>query len=444
MTAALACLAAPGGGDDDARPSGPAIDDETWMYPPLHAAARAGGSDAKPFEVRFRVNMSRIASVNTIEGTAYVKVSVVFYWDDARLRDWDQFTPLPPKLWGPYLVFENAEGDVVEAQVEFVLVDQRKTPGRLKRTLRFEGKVLNDMPDLQHFPFDYDTVDLHFWTVSGWKCLDCSLAGHRPHGETYRLSPLPVGGSAEGKFHDLRWDGRISEFILFGYSFQNFRSLPDASNQVKSRFVLSYHVARSARYYFLKVLLPLYLIALYGLSVFFFAPTEFASRMSISSTIFLAAFAVLYVVNEALPKTYFLTKIDVVIVATLSLIFLTAVETVTVSALARRDGERGRVRQAGRRVRRRGELGVVRRAQPRRLRARGVAQAREGRVARRGRQLDRSGRGRLPGDRARVRFPRRRTRGEASAVHRARQRGLAAGARCDRKVRVVPYDLLDV
>ena len=342
MTAALACLAAPGGGDDDARPSGPAIDDETWMYPPLHAAARAGGSDAKPFEVRFRVNMSRIASVNTIEGTAYVKVSVVFYWDDARLRDWDQFTPLPPKLWGPYLVFENAEGDVVEAQVEFVLVDQRKTPGRLKRTLRFEGKVLNDMPDLQHFPFDYDTVDLHFWTVSGWKCLDCSLAGHRPHGETYRLSPLPVGGSAEGKFHDLRWDGRISEFILFGYSFQNFRSLPDASNQVKSRFVLSYHVARSARYYFLKVLLPLYLIALYGLSVFFFAPTEFASRMSISSTIFLAAFAVLYVVNEALPKTYFLTKIDVVIVATLSLIFLTAVETVTVSALARRDGERGR------------------------------------------------------------------------------------------------------
>ena len=338
----MACLALTGGGDDDARPSGPAIDDETWKYPPLHAAARAGGADAKPFEVRFRVNMSRIASVNTIEGTAYVKVSVVFYWDDARLRDWDQFTPLPPRLWGPYLVFENAEGDVVEAQVEFVLVDQRKTPGRLKRTLRFEGKVLNDMSDLQHFPFDYDTVDLHFWTVSGWKCLDGSLAGHRPHGETYRLSPLPVGGSAEGKFHDLRWDGRISEFILFGYSFQNFRSLPDASNQVKSRFVLSYHVARSARYYFLKVLLPLYLIALYGLSVFFFAPTEFASRMSISSTIFLAAFAVLYVVNEALPKTYFLTKIDVVIVATLSLIFLTAVETVAVSALARRDGERGR------------------------------------------------------------------------------------------------------
>ena len=40
--------------------------------------------------------------------------------------------------------------------------------------------------------------------------------------------------------------------------------------------------------------------------------------------------AVLYVVNEALPKTHFLTKIDMVIVATLTLIFLTALESLVV------------------------------------------------------------------------------------------------------------------
>lgn len=34
-------------------------------------------------------------------------------------------------------------------------------------TCRWEGVISNPMPNLGDFPFDYDTIDLNFWTVSG-------------------------------------------------------------------------------------------------------------------------------------------------------------------------------------------------------------------------------------------------------------------------------------
>ena len=87
----------------EASPPGmapPDSQDDSWMLPPLKSW------DSPPFEVRLRVNMSRINAVSTVAGNAFVKIGVVFYWRDDRLTSWDQFQPLPPKLWGPYLVLE--------------------------------------------------------------------------------------------------------------------------------------------------------------------------------------------------------------------------------------------------------------------------------------------------------------------------------------------------
>lgn len=75
-------------------------------------------------------------------------------------------------------------------------------------------------------------------------------------------------------------------------------------------------------YYLWKALLPLYLLTTLSMGTFHFEIDKLSDRCSTVSTFFLAAFAMLYVVGAALPKTDFLTKIDtVIVVTTASLVF---------------------------------------------------------------------------------------------------------------------------
>ena len=85
---------------------------------------------------------------------------------------------------------------------------------------------------------------------------------------------------------------------------------------------LNLHMSRHSSYYVWKALLPLYLVtALADASVFEFEPENLSDRMNIVSTFFLAAFAMLYVVGESLPKTEYLTKMGkVIILSTTSLV----------------------------------------------------------------------------------------------------------------------------
>ena len=62
--------------------------------------------------------------------------------------------------------------------------------------------------------------------------------------------------------------------------------------------------------------MPLFLLTALSSSTFGFAVDDFAGRSGNVATYFLAAFAMLYVVGEALPKTDFLTKVDEAIVLT--------------------------------------------------------------------------------------------------------------------------------
>ena len=63
--------------------------------------------------------------------------------------------------------------------------------------------------------------------------------------------------------------------------------------------------------------MPLYLLTLLNLaSVSAFETDNLSDRIATTATFFLAAFAMLYVVGSALPKTDFLTRIDLVILLT--------------------------------------------------------------------------------------------------------------------------------
>jgi len=72
----------------------------------------------------------------------------------------------------------------------------------------------------------------------------------------------------------------------------------------------------------LKVFLPLILITLLNFLGFFVDRSEFSDRMANNITLFLSAFALLYVISTDIPKTSYTTMIDRFILVTIALLVI--------------------------------------------------------------------------------------------------------------------------
>lgn len=191
----------------------------------------------------------------------------------------------------------------------FVLNDSSQ--GRLYRVRSYTGTVDNPM-DLRAFPFDSDTIELHFRTYSSWSSY------HERSGSSPATDEKP-------KTYRLRWasnfnngkpvfvlNAAVAEWNLLGLS----TKLTNNPTKLKGEVTMHVHINRKAAFYFWKALLPIYLLIMLSMTSFHFETDNLEARSSTVSTYFLAAFAMLYVVGSSLPKTDFLTKIDVVIVLT--------------------------------------------------------------------------------------------------------------------------------
>eukprot|EP01050_Picozoa_sp_SAG11_P027007 SAG11_NODE_6676_length_1269_cov_1.089744_1_plen_210_part_00 len=126
---------------------------------------------------------------------------------------------------------------------------------------------------------------------------------------------------------------------MHGVSTKIEEKLRNPQGQEPIEVCLCYHVTRKPGYYFWKALLPLYLLTALSMTTFHFETDNLSDRSSTVSTYFLAAFAMLYVVGAALPKTDFLTKIDSVIVLTTVSLAFTGVASLGIAKLHTDQGE---------------------------------------------------------------------------------------------------------
>ncbi len=307
-------------------------DVEYWVRPPL------GDDGALPW-VDMWLSIERVGLVDTVGGTAFVKITVVMYWTDPRLRDWPQGKKLPPALWGPALQLKNTIGDHKEEDYTFELFARNARAGRLKRA-RFYVCTIDNPMDLQQFPFDLDIIDATFWTLSSFKSLNGLHEGNaQAHtGKTYRLRKVRQEG--EGSWVALlSWRGAMAEWDILGVS-TSIEELPPKVEGIEiTQVTLGLHVARRSKYYVWKALLPLYMLTGLSMGTFHFDTEDLEGRYATVSTFFLAAFAMLYVVGEALPRTDFLTKIDTVIVITTTTLFVTGISALALAKVHKTFGQ---------------------------------------------------------------------------------------------------------
>ena len=304
-------------------------DEDDWIQPP---ACKDGG--VPWVDVRFDLN--KVNAVDTVTSTACFKVYTIFYWTDPRLAGWPEGKALPMSLWGPRFFLNNALNDgLAEFDGEFALIDN--ATGRLKRGRNYSGTVDNPM-DLRNFPFDLDGIKLRFLSASDWESLDGSRKGNSAKGKSYQLRRICAEG--EGTFLHLMWSGRIAEWQLHGISSKIVEHEVVRSGCAEVTDIqLSFHVSRKSGYYFWKALVPLYLLTTLSMGTFHFETENLPDRYSTVSTFFLAAFAMLYVVGEALPRTDFLTKIDIVIVISTVSLAITGIASLILAKVHKEMGQ---------------------------------------------------------------------------------------------------------
>mmetsp|Transcript_5276 Transcript_5276/g.13184 ORF Transcript_5276/g.13184 Transcript_5276/m.13184 type:complete len:506 (-) Transcript_5276:429-1946(-) len=303
-------------GDDGRKPV------HYWMPPPVD-----GDDEDEPLQVDFRCACFKLTNVSTVDFTAMVKFVLIFEWNDPRLCGMPITTnDLPGDLWGPDIVLENAQNDTEIFYDSFSLLDS--ATGRLKRTVVFHGPVYNPM-SLKGFPFDHDELEMKFISICNWRTLDGSRYGNDPVKQIYKLEPMLDLKDVD--FFFLGWGGKVPEFTIIGWSHDVQNTVLEPSKPIIFKFDI--HLIRKAQFYYLKILLPLWLLVLTSSATYAIETDDLPSRLEVLVTLLLSTIAFLYIIQESIPKMSHLTVIDRVVLASLVSLVLAVLFSVIISIL---------------------------------------------------------------------------------------------------------------
>jgi cadmium resistance protein CadD (predicted permease) len=154
--------------------------------------------------------------------------------------------------------------------------------------------------------------------------------GYTP--EQVELVPLP--GISYGIGEELS----VADWEIVGWDTEvlPFKPTPGAPELASMSF--SFTAERLSGYFIVKIIIPLVLIVMMSWVVFWISPKEAGTQISVSVTSMLTLIAYRFAVGTYLPKVSYLTRLDGFILMSTILVFMSLVEVVVTSTLARGDG----------------------------------------------------------------------------------------------------------
>jgi hypothetical protein len=256
---------------------------------------RAGAPtvDGEPVEVRVKFGIANLWGIKTVDQTCSIKLFVDLYWTDPSMIGADP-KHIPDYIWRPDGYIYNAIGGGEKCRSHDLILSD-PAAGLLLCPLEFEVLLSNPM-DLRAFPFDSDAVEMIF------------LQSEDSTADDWVLVPddAPVDNCAKC-FFDI---AALGEFHLKGFSVDCYNQM--GGNGIPyAHAALSLHLVREPDYYLWKIVLPIFLTTGICFSSMAFEIASLNDRINTSATMFLTTMALLFVVSTDLPKTTFLTKIDV-------------------------------------------------------------------------------------------------------------------------------------
>jgi len=92
-------------------------------------------------------------------------------------------------------------------------------------------------------------------------------------------------------------------------------------------FVFQFEASRLVGYYIYKIILPLALVILMSWVIFWIKPVHIGTKVSVAATAMLTLIAYRFVIGDLLPRISYLTRMDIFIIGSSILVFLSLLES---------------------------------------------------------------------------------------------------------------------
>lgn len=274
-------------------------------------------NSAKPdnlTEVRVRITVIDIDDVKEAEQTFTVNFVYEARWNDPALvhdESKGTVTYKTSEVWHPRLQIVNQQR-AIRTMPEVVTVEPN---GDARYMQRIWGPMSQPL-SLRKFPFDTQIFEIILLAAGGAGKVELVRNKEEKSGIAEKLS-LP-------DWSILGWS--VKEDI---YSpMEDFVKLPTLSFQIKAR--------RKSGYFVLNVIFPLILIVMMSWVVFWIDPTESGTQIGVAMTSMLTLIAYRFAVGNDLPEIAYLSRMDLFIMGSTFLVFLTLLEALYTGNLAKK------------------------------------------------------------------------------------------------------------
>lgn len=272
---------------------------------PPGATLRPGAGD-DPTHVSVGLYVLDLSKIDEFDQSFQVDFMVDVFWHDERLGAVTHAHGSPcqfklEEVWNPGLAFFNRRrGQLYMRQIVSVQAD-----GTVTYMQRFYGNVASPL-DLRDFPYDEQTLPI---TLASF---------YAPDEVSLELDQRRTGSNED--FSLAGWDVIDSSMR----SYDRELSVEQGDQQAIIPVIsYSFQVRRKINYYLWKVVLPITVISCMSWAVFWISRRELGPTLAVSSTAILTLIAFLFSLRHVQPPVSYLTHMDYLIYASLSLLFCT-------------------------------------------------------------------------------------------------------------------------
>lgn len=265
-------------------------------------------------DISLRFFLTNISEIKDMEESYTADFILRLTWKDSKyLGKFKDTILLPPTDVNiPTFTVLN-EKELRRTLGESVQVDP---DGTLSIMYRFTGK-LSHVGNYSNFPFDHQNFKIIF------------LFGSKD----YRLIIDSKNVGVAGTKFSSGWNFKNFRFFTQTYYPAKHLSFPSAVFEIEGK--------REIGYYVWKVFFPMILILLMAWGALWVHPNELETRVNISVTANLTLIAYWFVLASMIPQVSYFSKIDVFILGSLSLVFLSFIAVVLTYRIYEKDKEKG-------------------------------------------------------------------------------------------------------
>jgi hypothetical protein len=277
------------------------------------------GREEGSTDVEFFVFVLDIDEINGAQQNFVVNVFLRMTWKDERLAM--EKVPLRTmpleEIWNPQLIIANRQTFV---RTSLPKVVQVTADGTVTYIQRFVGPLSQPLR-LCEFPFDKHTFTIQF-VATGF-----TSQGVRFVEATSLKNPDIVGGHLYKTLSLADW--KILDYVA------EERAYEPVEDVQAPGFVFEFTAKRHAAYYVLQVITPLVFIVMMSWGGFWIDPTNAGAQIGVATSSILTLIAYRFMLGNLIPRLPYMTRLDYFTLGSTTLVFLTLVEVIITTKLAR-------------------------------------------------------------------------------------------------------------